>query len=473
MQIQTSRNDVVWNYIGTLASFCGSFLLLPILLRYLSDDDLGLWYVFLAISNLTQLFEFGFNPTFSRNLVYCFSGAKELRKEGPVELGTHVDSHLTAAVLKTVKLVYAGVASAALIMSATAGSAYIAYVTRDMGGISHWISWVIVCVSTFLNLYYLWTLTYLRGIGDIVGENRSKTIAKLFQIVLTFVLCAIGLSLVGAVLGMLANGVVLRLAAKAELKKHQSLFKEIAESGGKVSLRDVKVILRTVSYLSLKDGMVQFSLYASTQATSLIGSAFLSLSDMSMYSLQAQLANALGSFSSVFIASYYPNFQSAFARDDSERMRTILERGLGAFWLCAVFGCLGIIGLAFPLIVIFRPTAELSIPLFSAMAIYTCALQQYSVCCSLIASTNRIPYLRAFVVSAISGIALSTVFVSAFNMGFWGLIFGQFISQALYNYWRWPLQICQELQTDLPAVLKHGLRWWVTNIKIKIMQSFK
>ena len=471
MKVQTSKKDIVWNYIGTLSSFCGSFLLLPILLKYLPDEELGLWYVFLAISNLTQLFEFGFNPTFSRNLVYCFSGAKQLQREGPVELGNHIDNHLTASVLKTIKIVYAGIASAALLLSITVGSLYIAYVTRGMNGLSYWVSWAIVCVSTFLNLYYLWTLTYLRGIGDLVGENRAKFLAKLAQLFTTFALCATGLSLVGAVIGMLANGIVLRLAARFELNKHSPLFFEVIKGGGTISWDDVISILKTVSHLSIKDGMVQLSLYASTQATSLIGSAFLSLSEMGMYSLQMQLANALGSFSSVYIASFYPNFQSAFARKDSKRMLVILERGLGAFWICGLLGYFGIILVVFPLVLVVRPTSELNLPLFSVISAYTCMLQQYSVCCSLVASTNRIPYLRAFVLSALCGIALSTIFVTAFQMGFWGLILGQIISQALYNYWRWPLQICQELRTSLSRVLQNGFKWWAEKAKRMLVKG--
>ena len=60
MVVTTRKNDVVWNYVGTLFSMASGFLLLPLLLVFLTDNELGLWYAFVAVGNLSLLFEFGF-----------------------------------------------------------------------------------------------------------------------------------------------------------------------------------------------------------------------------------------------------------------------------------------------------------------------------------------------------------------------------------------------------------------------------
>ena len=82
MKIVTTKRDVIWNYIGTFISLGSSFLLLPFLVKGLSGADLGIWYVFTALGSFVMLFEFGFNPTFARNIAYCWSGAQKLKSEG-------------------------------------------------------------------------------------------------------------------------------------------------------------------------------------------------------------------------------------------------------------------------------------------------------------------------------------------------------------------------------------------------------
>lgn len=110
--IKTRKADVIWNYIGTIVSMTSGFILLPLLMCYLSDDELGLWYVYVALSNFAMLFEFGFNPTFARNIVYVVSGARHLSVEGcdkeSVEEG--IDWHLLNVVIKASKVIYAIIA---------------------------------------------------------------------------------------------------------------------------------------------------------------------------------------------------------------------------------------------------------------------------------------------------------------------------------------------------------------------------
>lgn len=145
-------------------------------MKFLTSDELGLWYVFIAVSNLAMLFEFGFNPSFARNIVYVVSGARKLTKEGcdfdSVQEG--VDWRLLKTVFKTSKIVYALIAIVVLLFLLTIGSIYINLVAGDLEPFSCWGSWIVFCVSVFLNLYFLYTITQLRGVGDIAGRIRLK-----------------------------------------------------------------------------------------------------------------------------------------------------------------------------------------------------------------------------------------------------------------------------------------------------------
>lgn len=461
--IKVRKSDVIWSYIGTILSYGSSFILLPVLVKYLSEDELGLWYSYTAVGNLVLLFEMGFNPTFARNIVYCLSGAKRLTKEGSFEYSEQVDWHLTAAVLRTSKLIYAGIAAIALAIMLTIGNLYVGSITSGLQGNAHWIAWLIFVAAIFLNLFYLWTLTFLRGFGDIAGENKSKTYAKMCQLVVTFILCCLGMGIVGAALGFFAYSGLLRFFAWRELRNHKDVLNNARNKGGEITRLDIKAVLATVSNLAIKDGIVEISLYIATQATSIICSLYLSLAETGMYSLQLQLANAVSGLSSSYLTSCYPAYQSAYANNNKESMRNIVKRGFSIFWVCALVAIAGVLLVVFPVLPLFRPSAQLNAALFVALACYACIVQQYSSFCVLIVATNRMPYVMAYIVSSAVGIALSAI-AMRLGYGLWGLVCCQLIAQCAYNVWYWPSFVLNELRMTWVGMMNDGIRMWIKEL---------
>lgn len=60
----------------------------------------------------------------------------------------------------------------------------------------------------------------MRGIGDVAGENRSKTIARLGQFLITAILLIAGLQILAAAIGYFMYGLLLRLFASRAFNKH-------------------------------------------------------------------------------------------------------------------------------------------------------------------------------------------------------------------------------------------------------------
>lgn len=441
-------------------------ILLPILIRFLSPDELGLWYTLTAISNLTTLFEFGFNPTFARNIVYCLSGVHNLKSKDLSERSEEVDWHLTAAVIKTCKVIYAAISLIAILAVGTVGTAYISAVTDGLTGNRHWVAWGIFVVSMFINLFYLWTLTVLRGCGDIAGENRAKTFSRVIQLIVTLVLCAAGTGIIGAAIGYLSSGLSLRIFSWGEVRKHRDVYRYGLHHSETVSWTEIKDVLQSVSGLTAKDGIVELSLFLATQSTSLLCSYYLGLTASGTYSVQLQLANAVSSFSAVYVSSCYPTYQSAYARKALSEMRAVVEKGFVAYWICAAIGVLGVGLFVFPLLTIIKPDTQLDLLLYLAMALYSCIVQQTTCFCALIAATNRIPYYIAYPISSVTGVVLSAALISAF--GAWGLVVGQAAAQVVYNVWKWPRFVLKELGLTPLGAIEDGLDRWMHEIqKIK------
>ncbi len=460
--INTRKSDVVWNYIGTIVSMSSGFILLPLLMHYLSGDELGLWYVYLALSSFAMLFEFGFNPTFARNIVYVVSGARKLSVEGcdkaSVEEG--VDWHLLNTVIKASKVIYAVIAVVVTALLATIGSVYIAFLTPGMDAAVIWGSWPLFCVAVFLNLYFLWSTTVLRGYGDIAGEKKASVFAKVAQLATSAVLLLAGLGLVGAAIGYLANALVLRLMAVLMLCKHKEIEEGRRSDTESVEASSIKDIFLTIFHVAWRDGLVKLAIYASTQAMSILSSLFLGLSETGTYSVLLQFANAVCNFATAYPNSFFPAMQSAFAESDSARQRRYVSTGIVGYWALLILGTVGVCVVFLPLLPLIKPGVVVDYGLFIAMCVYLGLLQQHSIFCNYIISMNEIPYMWGYIVAAAVGTGLVFLLCGVFGMGAWGIVLGQVISQLAYNNWKWPIYLCRKLGFSYLWCLREGVAGW-------------
>lgn len=458
MKINTTRADVIWNYIGTAVSMVSGFALLPLLMHFLTGKELGLWYVYVAVGNLAMLFEFGFNPTFARNIVYIVSGARKLNASGHAsDIRPGIDWHLLNVVVQASQWIYAIIATATAILLATVGTVYVAFITADMKDGTQWFSWILFCIAITLNLYFLYSITILRGYGDVAGENQARTAGKLMQILVSAVLLLMGMGLIGASIGYLVNAVVLRVLAFVRMHKHRDIELGRRSDKQRPSLKEIKQLVATVSHLAWRDGLVQIAMYVSTQAMSILSSLFLGLEETGTYSILLQLATALGTFASAYARSYFPAMQSAFAENDSQKQKNIVSTGVTAFWLLMFLGVAGTCAVVLPVLPLFKHGLVISYPLFLAMTLYIALLQQHGIFCNYIISMNEIPYMLGYVVSAALGVVFSYILCAGFGMGAWGIISGQAVSQLIYNNWKWPAYLCGRLGLRYTAIFSQGM----------------
>lgn len=466
--IKTRKADVIWNYIGTVVSMSSGFILLPLLMVYLTEDELGLWYVYLALSNFALLFEFGFSPTFARNIVYVISGARRLSVTGcdteSVESG--IDWHLLNTVIKASKIIYAFIAVAVTLLLATAGSAYVVHVTKGVDSAVVWESWPLFCASVFLNLYFLWSITVLRGYGDVAGEKKALVISKVAQLVVSAVLLVAGFGLVGASVGYLANAALLRLAAVLMTRKHREIEEGRRSDTTPVSVSAVKEIFLTIFHVAWRDGLVQLALYASTQATSILSSLFLGLSETGTYSILLQFSNAIYSFASAYPNSFFPAVQSAYAEGDTEMERRYVSTGIVGYWVLSVLGAVGVGAVFLPFLPLVKPDVAVDFGLFSLMCLYLGLLNQHSIFCNYIVGMNEVPYMWGYVLAAVFGTGAVCLLCGAYGMGAWGIILGQAISQLAYNNWKWPVYLCNKIGFSYRDCLREGIAEWGTRLQL-------
>jgi len=71
-------SGIIWQ----LFKDCFFGITFPFILRMMPSETVGIWTIFMSITAFTSLLDFGFNPSFTRNVSFVFSGIRELKVNG-------------------------------------------------------------------------------------------------------------------------------------------------------------------------------------------------------------------------------------------------------------------------------------------------------------------------------------------------------------------------------------------------------
>ena len=457
MEVKLSKKDVLWSYIGTILSMGANLVMLPVIIYYLNVDMLGLWYVFVSIGAIAVLFDFGFGVTFARNITYCWSGAEELKKEDVIYTDNHEpDFLLMKRVLKACKTIYLRISSVALLLLLTAGLAYVIYISHNLKGYEHLIAWVVYSVAVFLNLYYGYYASFLRGVGAVGEANKNMVIARSAQIIITIVLLMLGLGIVGVCIAYLAYGTFFRVLGKWKFYRYQHIGERLSEVKTPITREDVQPLVVVVWHNAWRDGVISLSNYLSNQATVIICSLYLTLAETGIYSIGVQIGMAIAAISGTFYMASQPQLQSAYITHDLEKTRRTMSVIVVSLFLLFTLGVIGFVMVFLPLLRIVKPEAVVSVPVLLGLCAYQLILQFRNCYTSYFSCSNRILYVKAFIISAVLCIILAILFTGYLQMGVWGLICAQILCQISYNIWYWPILAHREMQLSSSEMIRLG-----------------
>ena len=446
MDVQVNRSDIIWSYLGIIVSFTASVITLPFVIYFLDGDMLGLWYVFNSVGAITVLFDFGFTVTFARNITYCWSGASKLEKRGQGgEILNEPDFYLMRNILFTCKRIYLILASTALFLMLTVGTAYIIHISSEVEGYSHIIAWVIYSFSAFLNLYFNYYDSFLRGVGAVKRANQNRVYARSVQLVLVIVFLALGYGIVGMSVAYFAFGVVFQSVSNRYFYSYCDIKKHLNNVKQKIVISEISGLFKTIWYNAWRDGIVSLSIYLSGQASVILCSLYLTLSETGVYSVGMQIANVISMLAATLYATYQPAIQSNWVKKNLDKVRRIMTLIILVYVFSFLLGALAVIVIGLPILRIIRPEVVIGVSLMTGIFVSQFLLQFRNCYTSYFSCTNRLDYMPAFLFSSILGLLLSMVFMQWFDMKAWGLVWGQIISQCVFNVWYWPLKAHREL----------------------------
>ena len=121
-----------------------------------------------------------------------------------------------------------------------------------------------------------------------------------------------------------------------------------------------------------------------------------------------------------------------------------------------ILGLLLVSFIGLPLLRLIRPETVVTTAVMLSLGLYQFIINFRNCYTSYFSCTNRIPYVKAFLISSLACVGLALLAMGPLKMGMWGIIAAQLISQCAYNAWAWTLKAHKELELTAKELVITG-----------------
>ena len=439
------HKDVVWSYTATAFMIGAGVILLPFILHKMPQETVGIWNIFQTITALVLLLDFGFRPSFARNISYIFSGVRVLLKDGVEQTSadTSVDYGLLSGTLIAMQRFYRWMALAVFLLLGTIGSAYFYYIVQKYSGDREdaLVAWVLLIAINCYNLYTFYYEALLLGKGYVKRSQQINMLGQAIYLGLAIALIYAGYGLSAIVSAQLVATIIRRVAAKRVF-----YTPALREQLHHVEPHDSRQILRTITPNAVKIGLTQVGGFMVNKSALLIGSAFLTLEQIACYGITVQVMDILARCATVVYQTFTPRLAQCRAENDIPLLRHYYLVCTSALVAVYVVGGVAWLGLGdWALDVIRSQTRFVPATMLCVMLVISLLEHNHAVSAGFIMADNKIPFFIPSLASGAATVLLLWIFLGPLHWGIWGLILAPGFAQLAYQNWRWPSVVINEL----------------------------
>lgn len=449
MGVEITKKDVTWSYVAKLFQIGSGLVTLPLILRLLTTEEVGMNYLMLTVSSIVGLMDFGFSPQFGRNFTYVNSGARRLCREGvEEERDGSIDWHLLSVLISTARFVYRRLSVLALIVMLTFGTGYIWYLTEGFTNVNNSLYiWILYSFSTYFNIYFSYYSSLLTGSGMIRESSQAAILSKSAYLVLCTLFLLLGWGLFAVVAANFIAPFVQRYVSYRAYFKPE-LKARLAEQT--VTREDIRETFSVIWFNAKKLGINFIGAYAVNKMGMFIIGFFLPLATIGSYGLLTQLTTIVSGIANTMFVTYLPKVSNCRVTGDRPMLKRTISFSMVVGQIIMLAGALGIIFVAPYLLELIESQTMLPSRLICVLYLVIVALElNHSEFASVISTENKIPYVVPSLISGGVIVLLTFIALKFTTLGLLGVVLVQGIVQAAYNNWRWPLWVFRELDMSI------------------------
>ena len=448
--MQIGRKDIAWNLIATFMRIASGLIVLPLVLRLLTREEVGLWNIFITVGSVITLLDFGFSNSFSRNITYIFSGVKALRATGyeTVDKSDNtIDYSLLKSVIRAMRWFYGILSVIFLGLFVIISPFYLTKILQNYSGNHNeiWIAWFVYGILVSYQLYTYYYGSLLNGRGMVKRYHQNVVIGQGCRIISILILLLLGYGIISLVIGQLVGDIVNRIICyvsfydkeiKTELKASESL--------------NTKEIMKIMSPNAVKIGITSVGGFLVNKAVLLIAPLYLTLSDVASYGTTKQLIDLIGSFGLLWFSTFYPKITLHRVSDELIHLKRMYIKGKLALIAVFLFCGLGLIVAGpFFMKLIHSKTPLLSTSMLIVFLIIAFLENNHAMSAQMLLTKNEVPFAKASIIAGLTTVILLYMGFTITNLGIWAMILAPGISQAIYNNWYWPRFVIKDLKINI------------------------
>lgn len=444
------RSAVVWSWAFNALRLASVVLILPLLSRLLSTEDLGFYFALVSLIAFVPLLDVGFLPAISRSISYAVGGARELKAHG-MESEEHnlgaPNFPLLWRLMFTTRSLYRRLSLGALLLIGCWGTYVVGLRINETSNPNQaWLAWGLTLAGTIFEMYSGWWNAYLRGLNQVLLATRILSATYFVRLVLACALLLAGGGLLSVPLATLVSSFLQR-----ELSKRHSL-KFLAQHPCAVPTKsETRALLGVLWPNSWRVGVHCLTNFLVPHLCGVFCLNTLGLAANSRFGLSVQIVNLIQSMSGVWLQVKWPAIGQHLSRRELSPIRAMMRHRL----LLQTVSFAIMAGLAIPLtpwlLDVLKTDKSLLPPIWIwSLALYSFAELHTSSWATFVSLGNRLPFLPITVATNIVAIALAWTLLNFTNLGFGALILGPLLASGLHNYWRWPIEGTRTLDTT----------WW-------------
>ncbi|MDD3080120.1 MAG: O-unit flippase-like protein [Paludibacter sp.] len=443
--MNTGRKDIFWNYLATFMRIASGIIILPLVLRLLPSQEVGLWSIFLTVSSLTALMDFGFSNSFSRNVAYVFSGVDELKVHGykiVESKNEHINFSLLKSVIKAMRTYYGLMSLLFLILFYLVSPYYLGTILEKYSGekTEIWIAWFTYGTLVAYEFYTYYYNSLMTGRGLIKKNMQIIVFSQSLRIIATLVLLLSGFGIISLVLGILISDVVNRVLS------YKVFFdKEIRDGIKGAIAMPVKDVMKIMTPNAFKIGLTTLGYFALNQAITMISPFYLSLAEVAEYGISKQVISLIMSLGGTWFGTFYPQLTQYRVRNDIESVKRLYIKGLLVVLFVFIVTGVGLLLLGNPLLhLIHSKTFLLGTGYLMLMLVFGFLDSCQSISTSTLLTKNEVPFFKSVLISGLVSLVVLMIMLRYFHLGVLAMILAPGITMTAYQNWKWPLETIKE-----------------------------
>lgn len=438
------KKSVAWSYLSVFFSVGSGIILLPFILYSMPSDTVAVWNIFQTIYALTMLLDFGFRPSFARNLSYIFSGVKKFYVNGVEESHSEEISYvLLKDTLQAMKIFYRWVALLVLVLLLSVGTWFFVMLMSKYSGDNEdaLVAWILLCVINCYNVYTLYYDSLLTGKGYISQLQKITILGQAVYLFIAIILILCGMKLSAIVLSQALSVIVKRVLS------YRVFFN--AELRGKLSRVKCNApyeVLRVIAPNAVKVGLTSFGSYIVNRSAMFLGAIYLSLDVMAQYGVCIQILDIMARCGTMMFVTYSPKIAQWRTQRDLMKIGHVYIYSIASLLVIYIVGGAVVLLVANPLLdAIHSKTNLLPAGLVTLMFVINLLEQNHGIAAGFIQADNRVPFFIPSLLSGCATVAMLWVMLDIFDMGVLGLILAPGIVQLAYQNWKWPTVVIKEI----------------------------